>query len=413
MIEDTVTRPPLGPPPVRSWPALDLKGTDFDPVLEELMREGPVSRIQLPHGEGWAWLVTRYEDVKAVTNDPRFSRAPVPGLQVTRLAPHFKPKPGALAFAEPPEHNRLRRAVAPAFSARGVERLRGRARELLAGYVDALLRDGPPADLVARVLAPFPTTVMCELVGVPEADRARMADWVHAIVFPAAGAEATGRAKDAMYGWFARELAARRGAAPPGDEETADLLTLLAAAVARGDIAEEEAVGLVGPIQIGGEAVTNNCGNMLYLLLTRPDLMERMRTEPELRPQAADELLRYIPHRASVGLARVALEDVDLRGVRIGAGDAVYVSYLAANRDPEVFADPDRIDFDRAPNPHVAFGHGPHFCTGTLLARMEIELLLDVFLERLPGLRLAVPTEEVTWRRSALIRGPETLPVAW
>ncbi len=134
--------------------------------------------------------------------------------------------------------------------------------------------------------------------------------------------------------------------------------------MARGDLAEEEAVGLVGPIQIGGEAVTNNCGNMLYLLLTRPDLMERMRAEPELRPQAVDELLRYIPHRATVGLARVALEDVDLRGVRISAGDAVYVSYLAANRDPEVFADPERIDFDRSPNPHVAFGHGPHFCTG-------------------------------------------------
>ncbi|MCP9960012.1 cytochrome P450 [Streptomyces sudanensis] len=409
MIEDTVTRPPLGPPPVRFWPALDLKATEFDPVLEELMREGPVTRIRLPHGEGWAWLVTRYEDVKAVTNDPRFSRAPVPGLAVTRLAPHFKPKPGSLAFAEPPDHNRLRRAIAPAFSARGVERLRGRAREMLDALVAGMLRDGPPADLIARVLGPFPTTVICELMGVPAADRERMSGWVDQILFPANGAAATGRAKDEMYAWFAREIAART--ADPGDGE--DILSLLGAAVAAGDITAEEAVGLVGPVQIGGEAVTNNCGNMLYLLLTRERLRERLLEEPEARPRALDELLRYIPHRSSVGLARIALEDVELRGVRIAAGDAVYVSYLAANRDPEVFPDPERIDFDRSPNPHVSFGHGPHFCTGALLARMETELLVEAFLDRLPAMRLAVPAEEVPWRRSALIRGPEALPVTW
>ncbi|MEV5445215.1 cytochrome P450 [Streptomyces sp. NPDC052644] len=410
MIEDTVARPPLGPPPVRFWPALDLKATEFDPVLEELMREGPVTRVQLPHGEGWAWLVTRYEDVRAVVNDPRFSRAPVPGLSVTRLAPHFKPRPGSLAFAEPPDHNRLRRAVAPAFSLRGVERLRGRAREMLDELVEGMLRDGPPADLIGRVLGPFPTTVICELMGIPQADRERMSGWVEEILFPANGAAATGRAKDEMYAWFEREITART--ADPGDGE--DILSLLGAAVAAGDISAEEAVGLVGPVQIGGEAVTNNCGNMLYLLMTRPGLRERLRAEPDLRPRALDELLRYIPHRSSVGLARIALEDVELRGMRIAKGDAVYVSYLAANRDPEVFRDPERIDFDRSPNPHVSFGHGPHFCTGALLARMEIELLVEMFLDRLPeSTRLAVPPEEVPWRRSALIRGPRALPVAW
>ncbi|MFF8386425.1 cytochrome P450 [Streptomyces kanasensis] len=409
MIEDTVAPPPLEPPPVRSWPALDLKATDFDPVLEELMRERPVSRIQLPHGDGWAWLVTRYEDVKAVVNDPRFSRAPVPGMTVTRITPHFKPRPGSLAFAEASDHHRLRRAVAPAFSARAVERLREGAREMLDELVSGMLRDGPPADLVDRVLEPFPTTVICELMGVPDADRERMSGWVADILFTAKGAAATGRAKDEMYGWFAREIAAR--AADPGAGE--DILSLLGAAVAAGDITQEEAVGLVGPVQIGGEAVTNNCGNMLYLLLTRPQLRERLREEPQTRPRALDELLRYIPHRSSVGLARIALEDVELRGVRIAAGDAVYVSYLAANRDPEVFPDPERIDVDRSPNPHVSFGHGPHFCTGALLARMEIELLVETFLDRLPDLRLAVPAERVPWRRSALIRGPEALPVTW
>ncbi|MYW18294.1 cytochrome P450, partial [Streptomyces sp. SID2955] len=145
----------------------------------------------------------------------------------------------------------------------------------------------------------------------------------------------------------------------------------------------------------------------------RPDLVERLRAEPGIRPQAIDELLRYIPHRNAVGLSRIALEDVGIGGVRIRAGDAVYISYLAANRDPEVFSDPDTIDFSRCPNPHVAFGFGPHYCPGGILARLEQELLTDALLDRLPGLRLAVPPDRVFFRKGALIRGPEALPVTW
>jgi biflaviolin synthase len=126
-----------------------------------------------------------------------------------------------------------------------------------------------------------------------------------------------------------------------------------------------------------------------------------------------DELLRYVPHRSSVGLARIALEDVDLHGHRIRAGDPVYVSYLAANRDPDVFPEPDRIDAGRAPNPHLAFGNGPHYCTGAVLARLQTELLLTTLLERLPNLRLAVPAGQVAWRRRTMIRGPRTLPCTW
>ncbi|MER7110783.1 cytochrome P450 [Streptomyces sp. NPDC000229] len=406
MIEDTAARPILGPPPVRHWPALDIAGTEFDPVLAELMREGPISRIQLPHGEGWAWLVTRYDDVRMVTNDPRFTRAPVVDGQVTRLAAHFKPKRGSLAFADQPEHNRLRGAVAPAFTHRGVERLRARAQDTLHEMMDELLADGPPADLVERILEPFPIAVVCEVMGVPVADRERMSAWTRQIVSPQ-DAAASARAKDGMYGWFTETIRARYGST----EE--DVISLLGAAVGRGDITEEEAIGLVGPLQIGGEAVTANTGQMFFLLLTRPNLLERLRTEPAVRPTAIDELLRYIPHRSSVGLARIAQEDVEIRGVRISAGEPVYVSYLAANRDPDVFPDPERIDFDRTPNPHVAFGYGPHYCMGGLLARMQTELLIDTLVDRLPELRLAVPPEEVPWRRSTLIRGPEALPVTW
>ncbi|WEO94030.1 cytochrome P450 [Streptomyces sp. FXJ1.172] len=405
MTEET-TLTGQAPPPVRDWSTPDLDGTDFDPVLAGLMREGPLTRIRLPFGEGWAWLATRHDDVKLITNDPRFSRTEVTCRQVTRMAPNFAPRPGSLAWADQPDHNRLRKPVAGAFTVSAMKRLRPRAQAILDELVDGVVRDGPPADLIERVLEPFPLAVVSEVMGVPAADREQVHAWTREII-STNGVEAAGRAKDGLYGWITRAVRAR--AASPGE----DVYSMLGAAVARGEIREEEAVGLAGPLQIGGEAVTHNCGQMLYLLLTRPELMERMRARPEARGPVLEELFRWIPHRSSVGLARIALEDVEIAGHRISAGEPVYVSYLAANRDPAVFPDPDRIDPDRDPNPHVAFGNGPHFCTGTLLARLQTELLVGTLLDRLPGLRLAVPPEQVLWRHRTMIRGPRTLPVTW
>ncbi|WP_432163350.1 cytochrome P450 [Streptomyces tendae] len=407
MTQETTTLTGQSPPPVRDWPALDLDGPEFDLVLAELMREGPLTRVRLPHGEGWAWLATRYDDVKAITNDPRFGRAEVTTRQITRLAPHFKPRPGSLAFADQPDHNRLRRAVAGAFTVGATKRLRPRAQEILDGLVDGILAEGPPADLVERVLEPFPIAVVSEVMGVPAADRERVHSWTRQIISTSGGAEAAERAKQGLYGWITETVRARAGS------EGGDVYSMLGAAVGRGEVGETEAVGLAGPLQIGGEAVTHNVGQMLYLLLTRPELMARMRERPEARGTALDELLRWISHRTSVGLARIALEDVEVHGTRIAAGDPVYVSYLAANRDPDVFPDPDRIDLDREPNPHLAYGNGHHFCTGAVLARMQTELLVDTLLERLPGLRLAVPADQVAWRRKTMIRGPRTLPCTW
>ncbi|MEU9478675.1 cytochrome P450 [Streptomyces sp. NPDC048191] len=404
MTEETLTETL---PPIRHWPALDLTGTDFDPVLRELMREGPVTRIQLPNGEGWAWLVTRMDDVRMVTNDPRFSREAVMEKPVTRLAPHFIPDPGAVGFLDPPDHTRLRRSVAAAFTAKGVERVRESARAMLEELVDELLQDGPPADLTATVLSPFPIAVICEMMGVPAADRHTMHTWTQLILSSSNGKEVSEKAKREMAAYFSDLIGLRE------NSTAEDVTSLLGAAVGRGEVTLEEAVGLAGLLQIGGEAVTNNSGQMFYLLLTRPDLVERLRAEPEIRPRAIDELLRWIPHRNAVGLSRIALEDVEIRGVRIRAGDAVYNSYLAANRDPEVFPDPETIDFSRSPNPHVSFGFGPHYCPGGQLARLEEELLVDTLLDRVPGLRLAVPPEKVPFKKGALIRGPEALPVTW
>ncbi|MYX95770.1 cytochrome P450 [Streptomyces sp. SID486] len=394
-------------PPVRHWPALDLPGSQFDPVLAELMAEGPVTRIQLPNGEGWAWLVTRYDDVRRVANDPRFSREAVMDKQVTRLAPHFIPDRGAVGFLDPPDHTRLRRSVAPAFTAKGVERVREKARVMLDELVAELVRGGPPADLTGAVLSPFPIAVICEVMGVPAGDRHSMHVWTQLILSSAHGKEVSERAKREMAAYFSDLIGLRENST--GE----DVTSLLGAALGRGEVTLEQATGLAVLLQIGGEAVTANSGQLFYLLLTRPDLVERLRAEPGIRPQAIDELLRYIPHRNAVGLSRIALEDVGIGGVRIRAGDAVYISYLAANRDPEVFPDPDTIDFSRCPNPHVAFGFGPHYCPGGILARLEQELLTDALLDRLPGLRLAVPPDQVFFRKGALIRGPEALPVTW
>lgn len=395
-------------PQVHFWAVPDLTGLDFDPMLLRLLHEDPVTRVRLPHGEGHAWLVTRYEDVKFVTVDPRFSRQAVWGRQVTRLAPHFIPMADAVGFADPPDHTRMRRVVARAFSARALRSLRDHAQTVMDGLLDRMAEEGPAVDLMAALNRPFPLAMVSELMGVPATDHALMAHWSDTIISAGAGREASERAKDEMGRYFTDLIAGEHRA------DSDQLAAVLAEAVADGTLTEEEAVGLAVLIQIGGaHAVRNNSANMVFALLTHPGHLARLQAEPGLIPQAVDELLRYIPHRNAVGLSRIAMEDVEVGGVRIPAGDPVYVSYLAANRDPEVFAEPDRLDFDRAYNPHVAFGHGPHYCPGATLARMESEILLGSLWTRFPGLRLAVPEEELRWQRGALIRGPETLPVTW
>ncbi|MFG3100746.1 cytochrome P450 [Streptomyces sp. NPDC048182] len=394
-------------PPVRDWPAADLPGTDFDPVLAALMREGPPQRVSLPDGEGWAWLVTRYEEVRRVTNDARFGRAAVADRQVTRLARHFVPARGAVGFLDPPEHTRLRRVMAPALSARGVERVRERARAAAGALVDGMLAQGPPADLTEAVLGPFPAAVATEVMGVPAADHDRVRAWTRLLLSRAHDGETSERARRELTDYLGDLIGLR------SDSAGEDLASLLGAAVGRDEIGLEEAVGLAVLLQIGGAAVTDNTGQLCFLLLSRPELAERLRSEPGLRPRAVEELLRWIPHRNAVGLSRIALADVSIGGVEIRAGEAVYVSYLAANRDPSVFPAPDTIDFTRDPRPHLSFGSGPHHCPGGTLSRLETAVLLDTLLDRVPGLKLAVPPEQVPFKRGTLIRGPEALPVTW
>ncbi|MEU7069826.1 cytochrome P450 [Streptomyces narbonensis] len=399
-------------PQVHFWAVPDLTGLEFDPLLAKLLHEDPVTRVRLPNGEGHAWLVTRYEDVKFVSVDPRFSRQAVRGRSITRVAPHFTPMEGAVGFADPPDHTRMRRVVARAFSPRALRTLRDHAQEVMDRLLDRVEEHGAPADLMDLVNRPFPLAMVSELMGVPEGDQPLMARWSDTIVSAGAGAgagrEAGEQAKADMGRYFTELIGRSHGTG----KET--LAAVLADAVDEDALTGHEAVGLAVLIQIGGaHAVRNNSANMVYALLTHPEHLARLRAEPELVPQAVDELLRYIPHRNAVGLSRIAMEDVEVGGVTIPAGDPVYVSYLTANRDPDVFPEPERLDFDRGYNPHVAFGHGPHDCPGSALARIESEILLDSLWTRFPNLRLAVPEDRLRWQRGALIRGPETLPVTW
>ncbi|MCQ8771615.1 cytochrome P450 [Streptomyces telluris] len=394
----------------RLYDVTDLPALEFDPFLWESLKDAPVSRIRLPHGDGDCWLVTRHADVRFVTSDRRFSRDIV-GRSIPKMTKHFIPLDRAVSFVDPPDHARVRAVVAPAFTQRRMDQLRPRAQAVLDRLVDGLLDAGPPADVIRHVTSPFPLAVISDLLGVPEADRIRVRDWAQTLLSRAsdhAAAERARQVQQAARAYF-RELAALRRAEPRDD-----LMSAMVAAVDEGRIDEEELLALATLMGLNGwHAVRNNASNMVYTLLTEKGLMDRLQSEPALVPQAVEELLRWIPHKHGVGQPRVATEDVEVGGVLIRQGEFVYVSYVAANWDEQVYPDPGRIDVDRQGPPHVAFGHGPHFCVGPMLARMESELLLATLARRLPTMRLATPQAEVRWQTEVLIRGPVALPVTW
>ncbi|WP_399466566.1 cytochrome P450 [Streptomyces venezuelae] len=397
------------PPAARTWAVDDLPALAFDPLLTELLEKEPVARIRLPFAaQNEAWLVTRYEDVRAVTSDPRFSRTALLDQQVTKMTGHMVASKAALNYADPPYHTQLRKAVTKAFTGQSTKRLRPLAQASTDRLLDAMEAAGRPADLMKHLHGPLPMAVVCDLLGIPEEDRAELASWPDLILSSGPGPESSKAAKAQIHGYVIRLLDRRR--AEPQD----DLAGVLAESLAEGRITAEEAVSLAMAILISGaHAVRNNSANMVYVLLTRPELADRLRAEPGLLPQAVDELLRWIPHRNGVGLPRIATEDVEVGGVLIRAGEAVYASYLAANRDPAAFEDPDRLDFDREGIGHVSFGHGPHHCMGAMLTRMESEVMLSTLLDRYPRLRLAGSAEDVVWQSKGLIRGPKELLVTW
>jgi nocardicin N-oxygenase len=398
---------------VRPYPFGDAHALDLDPIFRRLRAAEPLSRVVLPHG-GEAWLATRFADVRTVLADPRFSRAATVGADVPRVRPEIDDNAASILNMDPPDHTRLRRLVATAFTARRVEQLRPRATELTIEMLAGMRAAGPGADLVEHVSVPLPVTIICELLGVPVADRTIFRAGADAALSTSSRTpeqRATARAE--MLAYMAELVAQRRA------EPREDLLSALVTAHDQGDrLTTAELVGLgVGILIAGHETTMNMIGNMTILLLTRPDRGAPLRGDgpdaKEAITRGVEELLRYTPLGASAGFPRIATEDLELSGVRVRAGEAVIAVVHAANRDPEVFERPEELVLDRPTGPTVAFGYGPHHCLGAQLARMELQEAIGALLREFPDLHLAIPADEVPWRRGALVRGPERLPVDW
>ncbi|WP_081915429.1 cytochrome P450 [Saccharothrix sp. NRRL B-16314] len=392
---------------IRPFPFTEPDELVLNPEYLELQRDEPVARVRLPYG-GDGWLATRYEDVKTVLADPRFSRAAVmePGADVPRTLPTMPAETNILSM-DPPDHTRLRRLVAKAFTARRTEQLRERAQGIVDGLLDAMEERGAPADLVESLAMPLPITIICEMLGVPFEDRDKFRAWSEAAVaitaFTYDEILASGESLRAYIG----ELAERKRVDPADD-----MLSVLVAAHDNEDrLTTKELVSFgVALLVAGHETTANQLGNFVYQLLGDPDLLGELRADPALVPAAVEELLRFTPLGGSAGFPRIATAEVELSGVTIKPGDAVFVDNLAANRDPSVFENPNDVDFHRAHNPHITFGHGAHHCIGAPLARMELQVAIGTLLKRFPLLRL---DGDVTFKKGRLIRGPQALMVRW
>ncbi|MFC5724322.1 cytochrome P450 [Streptomyces gamaensis] len=399
---------------------IPLSGTAYKrdpyPLYAQLREAGPVHRVRFPSGVT-AWLVTGHEAARQTLADPRLGKNHALGNDGWRARASIMPEPQHsqlqvhLLHQDPPKHTRMRRLITDAFAPRRVEALRPRLTELADALLDALPEDARRADLVACFAARFPFQALAEVIGLPPylADRFRR-EWGR-VVAPVGPADPGRAAYEALLrelqGYIAEVVADRR--AHPGD----GLLSRLVAARDADELTQEELDSMVFQLLVAGqEPVTNQITTALVALARHPRALERLCAEPELMPAAVEELLRY---DAAFELTtwRFLAEDADLHGRRVPAGDSVIVSLCAANRDPERFPDPDTLDLDRADGSHLAFGHGIHFCPGAALARIELQVALRALLARLPGLRLAVPEDELPWIPAVLGRGVSELPVAF
>jgi cytochrome P450 len=393
---------------VRSYPFGPIDRLEIDPLYFWLQEHEPLSRVKLPYGDE-GWLLTRYDDVRAVLADPRFSRAEAVVRDVPRLLPE---RAGAiLTDLDPPEHTRLRGLVAKAFTVRRIEQLRARAEQIAADLLDEMVKAGPPADLVQRFAVPLPGLMICELIGVPFADRDEFREWVAAFISTTAlTAEQRGAQLGKLAAYLTGLAAGRREA--PSD----DLLGALVVASDEGDrLTEDELIQLTLLLLAAGyESTASQIVNFVYALLTNPDQLALLRARRDLMPNAVEELMRWAPLPATAGLVPwYALEDVQLSGGTVAAGDPVLLAKHVANRDPRVYEDPNRLDLTRNPQGQLGFGHGAHHCLGAPLARMDIQVALAALLDRLPGLHLATPENRLEWKTGLAVRGPVTLPVGW
>lgn len=414
-LQGTVERESAGHETVgREAPELPLhmRRDGFDPVPEMARLRDEEGVRQVPTAfEVPAFLVTRYDDVREVLADSgRFSNAvralDVPGAEPVSDAERERMRAGNLLAFDPPEHTRLRRMLTPEFTVRRMRRLEPRIVEIVDDHLDAMEKAGPPADLVADFALPIPSLVICELLGVPYADRAEFQ-------------ERTGKLLD-----MSLSIEERRALAREGQEYMADLVARAQAAPGEDmlgmlvrdhghDLSTDELIGVAQLLLIAGHETTSNMlGLGTLALLRHPDQLALVRDDPAAVAPAVEELLRFLGIVHS-GIPRTATRDVEVGGVAIPEGSLVVLALAAANRDPRFLAGGDRLDVTRDAGGHLAFGHGVHHCLGAPLARMEMRIAFPALLRRFPDLALAVPFEEVGFRAFHFIYGLQALPVTW
>ena len=398
----------------------DLYGPEFraDPqrAFRQMRERDPVLCQPGLDGETPIWFVTRYDDVAAVLLDnERFVRDPRLALTEEQLAADALPAPleainNHMLNRDGDDHRRLRRLVTKAFTPRMVEQLRPRIQEIADELIDAVESRGS-MDLSAEYAFPLPITVIAELLGVSNADQDRFKEWSDAMITPAMGPEAMERFLGQMGEFVAylTDLFAARRADPQDDLISA----LLAARDDQDALTEEEVFGTVVLLIVAGhETTVGLIGNAVVNLLSHPDQLELVRADASLIPAAVEEALRY-EGPVERALNRWAATDVELGGQTIKKGQLVIAIVNAADRDPDRFDEPDRLDVQREDSRHLAFGRGSHFCLGAPLARLEAAIALETLFRRLPELRLATERDELEWRPTPGFRRLGTLPVAW
>ena len=378
------------------------------PELAELREQRPVAPVRFPDG-ATAWLVTRHADVRQVLTDPRFCRAQAVAGTVEMGLGQLASE--SILGMDPPEHTRLRRLVADAFTARRVERLRPRTVEIVDELLQHVRSLPQPVDLVENFSLALPVRVICELLGVPAADQGRFHTWSDAAMGDQSrDPKIMMAAFSSLQAYFTELIAAKR--AQPAD----DLMTALIAARDHHDrLSEKELTNLGISLLLGGHETTANQIVMILLTLrAHPGQWAKLRADPGTVPAALEELMRFTQlGGGSGGIARMTTEPVELSGVTIPAGHAVLPALTAANRDPRAFAEPDELDLDRDAQGHIGFGAGVHHCLGAQLARMELQEALAGLLRWLPGFEVAVDDADIAFKPTMILRSVEHLPVRW
>ncbi|MGW3012983.1 cytochrome P450 [Streptomyces sp. NPDC001219] len=372
-----------------------------------LREEDPIAPVTFPDGAK-GWLISRYEDVRAVLADPRFGanrRRVRPGDPTPADAPLPPPPPGMFIMMDGKEHTRFRRLLTGQFTVRRMQKLAPAVEQIVAEQLDAMAAAGGPVDLVQAFALPIPSLVICELLGVPYADREEFQENSATMLRLDASHAEIQQAHLAMNQYIHQLAVAKR--AEPADDIISGLVQSEA-------LTDEELAGVGSLLLLAGHETT---ANMIALgtmsLLGNPGQLAALRAEPALMDGAVEELLRYLTI-VQYGLRRVALEDVEMGGHRIEAGSTVLASLSSGNRDDTHFAgDPEALDVRRPYQPHLAFGHGVHQCIGQQLARVEMKAALTALFDRFPDLRLAVPADQVPMREEMLIYGVHELPVTW